>query len=153
MNKAKRRKEWEAALNLMSGEELDFIVEHPDGYYPSFYEMASLKQMEMMDNPYPVSEPQAMMHAIIHIIEELDCQFADNEDDEISFYCQGTALSIRFDKQYDYIDIVDRSWKTVRLSTSELVRKMLYAINRANIWYGVRWMMESAYGRNRKYGI
>lgn len=50
MDKNKRRKEWEAALDLMT-EELDFITEHPVGYYPSFYEMARMKQMEMMDDP------------------------------------------------------------------------------------------------------
>ena len=133
MDKNKRRKEWEAALDLMTEEELDFITEHPVGYYPSFYEMARMKQMEMMDDPYAISEPQAMMNAIIHIIEELGCQCIVYEDDELCFYCQGASFSVFFDKQYDYIDIVDRSWKMVQLNNIEKVENMRFAINRANV--------------------
>ena len=33
---SKRHKEWEEALNLMSRDELEFIIEHPEGYYPTF---------------------------------------------------------------------------------------------------------------------
>ncbi|MBR5698008.1 MAG: hypothetical protein IKX44_05220 [Prevotella sp.] len=40
MKKNKRKEEWEKALNLMTEEELQFILEHPVGYYRSFLDMA-----------------------------------------------------------------------------------------------------------------
>ena len=137
MKKNKCQKEWEITLNLMTEEELQFIREHPVGYYPDFLDMAWSKREKVIENPYSVPETKAMIDAIIHIVGELGCQSIDYEDGEICFFCQGAEFSIRFDEQYDYIDIVDRSWKVVRLNDTDLVENMKHAINKANIWHSV----------------
>ncbi len=137
MDKNKRQREWEDALNLMTEEELQFIREHPVGYYQNFVKMATKKAWEIIDDPYPIPENEAVMNAILHILGEMGCQCEIDEDDEIFFCCQGAEFSIRFDEEFEYIKIVDNSWKKVNLNDSETVLKMTLAINRANIWNNV----------------
>jgi hypothetical protein len=137
MDKNKRQREWEDALNLMTEEELQFIREHPVGYYQNFVKMATKKAWEIIDDPYPIPENEAVKNAILHILGEMGCQCEIDEDDEIFFCCQGAEFSIRFDEEFEYIKIVDNSWKKVNLNDSEAVLKMTLAINRANIWNNV----------------
>ena len=137
MDKNKRQREWEDALNLMTEEELQFIREHPVGYYQNFVKMATKKAWEITDDPYPIPENEAVKNAILHILGEMGCQCEIDEDDEIFFCCQGAEFSIRFDEEFEYIKIVDNSWKKVNLNDSEAVLKMTLAINRANIWNNV----------------
>ena len=133
MDKNKRQREWEDALNLMTEDELQFIREHPVGYYQNFVKMATKKAWEIIDDPYPISEKQAMTNAIINILEELGSQCGINDDNEICFICHGANYTIRIDKDYDYVDILDISWRKIDLNDSDLVEKMIHAINKANI--------------------
>ena len=133
MDKNKRQREWEDALNLMTEEELQFIREHPVGYNQNFVKMATKKAWEIIDDPYPISEKQAMTNAIINILEELGSQCGINDDNEICFICHGSNYTIRIDKDYDYVDILDISWRKIDLNDSDLVEKMIHAINKANI--------------------
>ena len=105
MEKNKRKREWEESLDLMTEEELHFVIEHQAGYYPSFVEMARTKIARMLDEPYHISEKEAMRNAIINILGEVGSYCEVNEDDEIFFVFQGAEFSIRFDTQYNYIEI------------------------------------------------
>ena len=60
MEKDKRKREWEDALNLMTEDELYFVIEHQEGYYPSFVKMAWKKIDRMLDEPYPIYEKEAI---------------------------------------------------------------------------------------------
>lgn len=131
MKKNNLIKEWERAINLMTDEELQFIVEHQVGYCQNFLKMVWDKKMD--DDPYSISENKAMMDAIIYLLEEMGGQCEINEDDEISFFYQGAEYSISFDKQFDYIDIIDNSWKKVSLNVPGVFEKMVLAINSANV--------------------
>ena len=135
MEKKKKQTEWERAINLMTEDELQFIIQHQVGYYPGFLEMVRGKRWD--DDPYSVSENEAMMDAVLHILEDMGCQCEIDEDDEIFFCCQGAEFSIRFDEKFDYIKIFDNSWKKVNLNDSEAVFNMILAINKANIWHNV----------------
>lgn len=135
MDKKKKQTEWERAIDLMTEDELQFIIQHQVGYYPSFLEMVRGRRWD--DDPYPVSENEAMMNAVLHILEEMGCQCEIDEGDEIIFCCQGAEFSIRFDEKFEYIKILDNSWKKVNLNDSEAVLKMTLAINMANIWNNV----------------
>ena len=132
MNKYERQKEWEDALNMMTEDELYYIFAHPVGYYPSFLKMANAKAWNMMDDPYPIAENKAMMNAIVNIIEGLGspCEIYDNE--EISFCFKGADFSITFDKDFDYIEIIDNSWKNIDLNNFGLVERIKRAINGTN---------------------
>lgn len=133
-----RRKEWEEAVNLMTDDELDFVLEHPDGYYRGFYLMALDKASENRHYPYLIPENKAMMNAIIGILEGLGCQCEyDDEFDELCFFYHGSNFSIRFDEDFEYIKIIDNSWKKMSLDDSDGVEEKIYAINRANIWSSV----------------
>ena len=85
MEKKKKQTEWERAINLMTEDELQFIIQHQVGYYPGFLEMVRGKRWD--DDPYSVSENEAMMDAVLHILEEMGCQCEIDEDDEIFFCC------------------------------------------------------------------
>ena len=133
-----RRKEWEDAISLMTDEELDFVWGHPDGYYPGFYKMVRERGCYSWNAPYHVPENKAMMNAIIGILNEQGCQCKyDDEFDELCFFYHGSNFSIRFDEDFEYIKIIDNSWKKLRLDDSDGVEKKIYAINRANIWSSV----------------
>jgi hypothetical protein len=80
MNKLERQREWEDALELMTEEELEFVLAHPVGYYPSFLEMVSAKLWDLMEDPYSVAENKAMMNTIISIIEGLGSKCEIDED-------------------------------------------------------------------------
>lgn len=133
--KKKNLTEWERAINLMTEEELQFIIQHQVGYYPGFLEMVREKRWN--DDPYSVSENEAMMDAVLHILGEMGCQCEIDENDEILFWCQGAEFSIRFDEKFEYIKIFDNSWKQVNLNDAEAVFNMVLAINKANIWHNV----------------
>lgn len=132
---AKKRKcqtEWERAIDLMTEDELQFIIQHREGYDPDFLELVFEKRWDY--DPFSVSENKAMMGAIINILGKLGCQCEIDKDDEIFFCCQGAEFSISFDENFDYIKIIDNSWKTVDLKDSDATLKMALAINKANIW-------------------
>jgi hypothetical protein len=135
MEKKKNQTEWERAINLMTEDELQFIIQHQVGYYPSFLKMVREKRWD--DDPYSVSENEAMMNAVLHILEDMGCQCEIDEENVIFFCCQGAEFSIRFDEEFEYIKIIDNSWKRVNLNDSEAVLKMTLAINKANIWNNV----------------
>ncbi len=137
MEKDKRKREWEDALNLMTEDELYFVIEHQEGYYPSFVKMAWKKIDRMLDEPYPISEKEAMMNAIINILEEMGSYCRVNENDEIFFVFRGAEFSIRFDTQYNYIEILDNSWKKIHLNDSVTAQKVAETINKANIFHSV----------------
>ena len=134
-NKNKRLAEWENALNLMTDEELQFILEHQEGYYRKFLNMVWEIRREY--NTYPVPENKAMMNAIMNILQEMGCRCNVDEDDVIRFWCQGAEFAISIDKKFDYIKIVDNSWKKVKIKDLDTVWKMMRAINKANIWHNV----------------
>ena len=102
-NKNKRLAEWENALNLMTDEELQFILEHQEGYYRKFLKMVWQVRQEYAT--YPVPENKAMMNAIMNILQEMDCRCNVDEDDVIRFCCQGAEFAIGIDKKFDYIKI------------------------------------------------
>lgn len=137
MEKDKRKREWEDALNLMTEDELYFVIEHQEGYYPSFVKMAWKKIDRMLDEPYPISEKEAMMNAIINILEEMGSYCRVNENEEIFFVFLGAEFSIRFDTQYNYIEILDNSWKKIHLNDSVTAQKVAETINKANIFHSV----------------
>lgn len=137
MEKNKRKREWEEALDLMTEEELHFVIEHQAGYYPSFVEMARTKIARMLDEPYHISEKEAMRNAIINILGEVGSYCGVNEEDEIFFVFQGVEFSIRFDTQYNYIEIFDNSWKKINLNNSVTALKVAETINKANIYHRV----------------
>ena len=134
MEKNKRRNEWEKALNLMTEEELLFILEHPVGYYSSFLNMVREK---LNEDPYSIPENKAMTDAIMNILEGLDCQCELNKDDEICFFFRNAEFYIKFDETFDNIVIFDNSWKKVKVKNSNVAEKMSHAINRTNIWHNV----------------
>lgn len=137
MEKNKRKREWEDALDLMTEEELHFVIEHQAGYYPSFVEMARTKIARILDEPYHISEKEAMRNAIINILGEVGSYCGVNEDDEIFFVFQDAEFSIRFDTQYNYIEIFDNSWKKINLNNSVTALKVVETINKANIYHRV----------------
>lgn len=69
METKKNQTEWERAIDLMTEEELQFIIQHQVGYYPSFLKMVRGKRWD--DDPYSVSENKAMMDAIRYLIGEM----------------------------------------------------------------------------------
>ena len=87
METKKNQTEWERAIDLMTEEELQFIIQHQVGYYPSFLKMVRGKRWD--DDPYSVSENKAMMDAIRYLIGEMGGQCKIIEDDEMCFFCQG----------------------------------------------------------------
>jgi hypothetical protein len=135
MGKNKHQTEWERAINLMTDEELQFIREHEIGYDPGFLDLVWEKKLGDVSSYIP--ENKAMMDAIINILGNLGCQCEICEDDEIYFCYHTSEFSIRFDENFDYIKIIDNSWKTVDLNDSEATLKMSIAINRANAWHNV----------------
>lgn len=137
MQKNKRKREWEDALNLMTEDELYFVLEHQAGYYPSFVEMARTRFLEMKDEPYSISEKEAMMNTIITILEEMGSYCGVNKDDEIFFVFRGAEFSIRFDTQYNYIEIFDNSWKKINLINFDTALKVVETINKAHVYHRV----------------
>ena len=69
METKKNQTEWERAIDLMTEEELQFIIQHQVGYYPSFLKMVRGKRWD--DDPYSVSENKTMMDAIRYLIGEM----------------------------------------------------------------------------------
>lgn len=137
MEKKKNQTEWERAIDLMTEEELYFISTHQVGYHPDFLKLLWKKNRNWDDDPYPISEKEAMINAILYLLEDMGCQCEIDEDDEIYFFYQSAEFSLRFDEEYEYIKIIDNSWKKVNFNDAEAVYKMTLAINKANIWNNV----------------
>lgn len=133
-----RRKEWEDAIRLMTDEELAFVCGHPDGYYPGFYKMVMERGWYSWNAPYHIPENKAMMNAIIDILNELGCQCDyDDEFDELCVFYHGSNFSVSISDDFEYIKIIDNSWKSMNLDDSVGMEKIIYAINRTNIWSSV----------------
>ena len=133
MKKNKHHDEWEHALNLMTEDELQFILEHPVGYYRSFLDMAWDAKFKIKQYPYCVPDDKAMINAIINILEDLGCECRVNEENELTFIYQGAGFYLKTDDCLDYIVFIDNSWKKVSLKNPDIVNKMKRAINKANI--------------------
>ena len=134
MAKKKRLTEWADEINLMTEDELQFAIQHPIGCYPEFLKMVWGKNCD----PYLISENKAMAHAIANMIEEWGgrCEMEKREK-VFLFFFQGARFSFFFDEYYNYITVVDDSWKDIKLCNSQVVEKMKRAINKANIWNNV----------------
>lgn len=137
MNKEERQRKWEEALDLMTEEEMEFILAHPVGHYPDFLKMISAKLRNLMEDPYSVSENKAMLNAIVNIIEDLGSKCEIGDDDRINFTFSDADFTISFDRDFNYIEITDNSWKKIDIKNSSLIQNAMLAVNKANIWNSV----------------
>ena len=128
MRNSKRQEEWEDALNMMNRDELQYILEHPKGYYSGFLKMAKARFEELTSIP----EHEAMKVVLRKALEELGCPCEINEDGDLDFFFQGQQFFIILSEENHYIEILDCCWKSVKLSDIDEVKRLKFAINEAN---------------------
>lgn len=126
--KTKHQLEWEKAINLMSRDELNFAIEHPEGYYPTFLKMAKAKLEELSTLP----EHEAMKAVVINILEDMGCSCTIDEDGCINFYFQGSKFFMSLEEGNHYIDICEYAWDTADLNDANEVERLKHSINVAN---------------------
>lgn len=126
MTKKSQQKAWEKAISLMSWDELQFVVDHPDGYYPEFLELAKARMNELS----ALSDQEAMTVVVKKCLEKLGCPCKIDEDGALVFRFQGELFCIFFEDHY--IDIWDYCWRCVKLENVEEVERLKQAINKAN---------------------
>ena len=124
----KHKLEWEETINQMSRDELQFIIEHPEGYYPTFLKMAKAKLEELSSLP----EHEAMKIVVKKILEELGCPCNINKDGELDFYFQGSHFFIFLNEDNHYMVIWEYSWESVSLDNTIEVERLKHSINEAN---------------------
>ena len=112
----------------MSRDELQFIIEHPEGYYPTFLKMAKAKLEELSSLP----EHEAMKIVVKKILEELGCPCNINKDGELDFYFQGSHFFIFLNEDNHYMVIWEYSWESVSLDNTIEVERLKHSINEAN---------------------
>lgn len=126
--KTKNQLDWEKAINLMSRDELYFVIEHPEGYYPAFLKMAKVKMEELSSLP----EHEAMKAVVKNILEDMGCPCTIGEDGLINFYFQGSKFFISLEEGNHYIDICEYAWEAVSLDDANEVERLKHSINEAN---------------------
>ena len=126
---AKSRKiEWENALCLKSRYELQYIVDHPEGYTPEFLKMAKEKLAEFADMP----DNEAMRVVLKRCLEEMGCPYKEDEDGDLEIWFQGTQFLLILSPDNHYIEIMDYCWIKADLDDTEEVDRLKQAINKAN---------------------
>ena len=126
---AKSRKiEWENALCLKSRYELQYIVDHPEGYTPEFLKMAKEKLAEFADMP----DNEAMKVVLKRCLQEMGCPCEENEDGDLEIWFQGTQFLLILSPDNHYIEIMDYCWIKADLDDTEEVDRLKQAINKAN---------------------
>ena len=126
---AKSRKiEWESALGLKSRYELQYIVDHPEGFTPEFLKMAKEKLAEFADMP----DNEAMRVVLKRCLEEMGCPYKEDEDGDLEIWFQGTQFMLILPPENHYIEIIDYCWIKADLDDAEEVDRLKQAINKAN---------------------
>lgn len=126
---AKSRKiEWESALGLKSRYELQYIVDHPEGYTPEFLKMAKEKLAEFADMP----DNEAMRVVLKRCLEEMGCPYKEDEDGDLEIWFQGTQFMLILPPENHYIEIIDYCWIKADHDDAEEVDRLKQAINKAN---------------------
>lgn len=126
MTNLSQQKTWKKAIGRMTKDELQFALEHPDGYYPEFLELANaaLKRLS------PLPDHEAMKITVKNCLEELGCPCETDEEGDLSFWFQGEKFYILLEDHY--LDIWDYCWKSVKLENDEEVDTLKRAVNKAN---------------------
>jgi len=119
---------WEPTIKKMGKEELQHIISEQEIYQPEFIEMVKARLDELSSIP----DHEVMKDIVKRILEELGCPYEVNEDGDIDFIFQGMEFSILLSENNHYIEIIDFCWKHVKLSDTDEVRRLKYAINKAN---------------------
>lgn len=126
---AKSRKiEWESALSLKSRYELQYIIDHPEGYTPEFLKMAKEKLAEFADMP----DNEAMKVVLKRCLQEMGCPCEENDDGDLEIWFQGTQFLLILSPDNHYIEIMDYCWIKADLDDAEEVDRLKQAINKAN---------------------
>lgn len=128
MTKKSQQKAWEKAISLMSRDELQFVVDHPDGYYPEFLELAKARMNELS----ALSDQEAMTVVVKKCLEELGCPCKIDEDGVLAFWFQGSHFHMFLEPDSHYMDIWEYCWRSEKLDDADAVRRLMTAINEAN---------------------
>lgn len=123
-----RKTEWESVLSLKSRYELQYIVDHPEGYTPEFLKMAKEKLAEFADMP----DNEAMRVVLKRCLEEMGCPYKEDEDGDLEIWFQGTQFMLILPPENHYIEIIDYCWIKADLDDAEEVDRLKQAINKAN---------------------
>lgn len=121
-------KEWDDSLNRMTYGELQRIIEEPDIYIPTYWELAKKRMEKLVSIP----EYKIMKDLVKKCLKELGCQYKIDEEGDLDFYFQGENFAIMVREDHHYIDIMDYCWKKISLDDTEEVERLKHAINYAN---------------------
>ena len=123
-----RKEEWESALCLKSRYELQYIVDHPEGYTSEFLKMAKEKLSEFADMP----DNEVMKVVLKRCFEEMGCPCKEDEDGDLEIWFQGTQFLLILSPDNHYIEILDYCWIKADLDDAEEVERLKQSINKAN---------------------
>lgn len=121
-------KEWKKAISLMSKDELQLVIDHPEGYDPEYLKIVETNFKKLSSMP----DNEAMKVVVKRNLEAMGCPCEIDEDGDLDFFCQGEHFHA-FTKETDhYITIWDHCWKVISLANTDEVRRLKHAINEAN---------------------
>ena len=128
MTKKSQQKAWEKAISLMSRDELQFVVDHPEGYYPKFWDMARVRLNKLIPCPHH----EVMRTVAKNCLDELGCPCEIEEDGVLAFWFQGSHFHMFLEPDSHYMDIWEYCWRSEKLDDVDAVRRLMTAINDAN---------------------
>ena len=121
-------KEWKKAISLMTKDELQLVIDHPEGYDPEYLKIVETNYNKLSSMP----ENEAMKVVVKRNLEAMGCPCEIDEDGDLCFFYQGEYFCAVIKETNHYIDIFDYGWKTIKLSDTDEVRRLKHAINEAN---------------------
>ena len=121
-------KEWKKAISLMSKDELQLVIEHPESYDPEYLKIVETNFKKLSSMP----ENEAMKVVVKRNLEAMGCPCEIDEDGDLSFFYQGEHFHAFIEETDYYITIWDFYWIEISLADTDKVRRLKHAINEAN---------------------
>lgn len=91
MARKSKKSEWEKSLNLMSLDELYYILSTPDAYETGYVQMAK----EKLDDLADLTEHEAMKVIVQRCLEDMGCKCEIDEEGYINFWFQAEMLLLK----------------------------------------------------------
>lgn len=121
-------KEWKKAISLMSKDELQLVIDHPESYASEYLKIVETNYNKLSLMP----ENEAMKVVVKRNLEALGCPCKIDEDGDLSFFYQGEHFCAVIAERNHLITIFDYCWKVVKLADIDKVGRLKHAINEAN---------------------
>ena len=127
---------WKEAVPRMNEEDLEFLLDFSECFDPKLIKMAKARYKKITEpsedeEVHEVVE-ETIKDAVLRILDELNCHYDIDDDEDIVFQFQDEEFFITADDEGPFIDIWEYNWMQVSLNDIDRVSQLRSAINEVN---------------------